>query len=64
MRLAFAGEVFAADAVGQIFDVFSQIQYNGGMPRLVQCLSGTDSAYRADTGYFFCSFDDMFDAKL
>ena len=39
MRLAFAGEVFAADAVGQIFDVFSQIQYNGGMPRKVQaCL--------------------------
>ncbi len=53
MRLAFAGEVFAADAVGQIFDVFSQIQYNGGMLRQGQCLYGTGSAYRDDTGYFF-----------
>lgn len=52
MRLAFAEEVFAADTRGQIFDVFSQIQYNGGMPRLAQCLSGTGSAYRDDTGYF------------
>lgn len=36
-----------------IFDVFSQIQYNGGMLRQGQCLYGTGSAYRDDTGYFF-----------